>query len=109
MPAHVCAGDQVAPLPVLVAHLKQTLGSGCSWRLKKDIVRLRAITHALWVTTAPGYSSGRSGTATEATAALAELDGVLEKFDPEWHRCLEFNRSATVRLLGTKFAGLEES
>lgn len=39
----------VAPVAMLLEKMKESLDSGCSWRFQKDIVRLRAVSHALWM------------------------------------------------------------
>lgn len=39
---------KVAPVPMLVEHLKSIFESGCSWRVEKALVRLRCISHAAW-------------------------------------------------------------
>eukprot|EP00039_Didymoeca_costata_P004661 m.75341 g.75341 ORF g.75341 m.75341 type:complete len:844 (+) comp12494_c0_seq1:437-2968(+) len=75
----------VASPIVLTRHLELSLSSASPWRIKKDLTRLRLISHSVWVQTIidPLHPS----TALLAHA-LPHLQQIVARLDPQWFAVL---------------------
>ena len=67
---------QVAPVSVLLRHLQRSLSERCSWRLQKDIYRLRSMTQMSALMSLAGHNA--------LAKHQAEWDSLLALHDPRW-------------------------
>jgi hypothetical protein len=101
----------VASPSLLVHQLGASLRSGCVWRIKKDVVRLRLISQAAWMERLTHIPAERQPQRPNGHAhqhqppqqqplrrmladVLGELKVLLGEFDPSWLRFLTYMDSA---------------